>query len=96
MAFPGLVIVIVLLTLLGPGLGSVILALGLSLSFPQSRTIRGATLVVREHAFVEASRAAGASHLRIAAPPRAPEHLGVRHHRRQQRRSASSSSSRRR
>ena len=67
MAFPGLVMVIVLLTLLGPGLGSVIVALGLSQAFSQSRTIRGATQVVREHAYVQASQAAGASHLRTLA-----------------------------
>jgi peptide/nickel transport system permease protein len=75
MAFPGLVMVIVLLTLLGPGLLSVIVALGLSQAFSQSRTIRGATLVVREHAFVEASRAAGASHLRTLARHVAPNIL---------------------
>jgi peptide/nickel transport system permease protein len=61
LAFPGLVMVIVLLVLMGPGLGSVILALGLSQAFPQSRIIRSATLVVREHAYIEASRAGGAS-----------------------------------
>ncbi|HTO10434.1 MAG TPA: ABC transporter permease [Candidatus Binatia bacterium] len=65
LAFPGLVMVIVLLVLLGPGLGSVILALGISQAFPQSRIIRSATLVVREHAYIEASRAGGASHARI-------------------------------
>lgn len=65
LAFPGLVMVIVLLVLLGPGFGSVILALGVSQAFPQSRIIRGATLVVREHAYIEASRAAGASHGRV-------------------------------
>ena len=65
MAFPGLVMVIVLLTLMGPGVGSVILALGLGQSFPQSRTVRGATQVVREQAYIEASLAAGASHARI-------------------------------
>jgi peptide/nickel transport system permease protein len=57
LAFPGLVMVIVLLVLLGPGLASVILALGLSQAFPQSRIIRSATLVVREHS--------GASHARV-------------------------------
>jgi len=65
LAFPGLVMVIVLLVLLGPGLGSVILALGISQAFPQSRIIRGATMVVREHAYIEASRASGASHWRV-------------------------------
>jgi peptide/nickel transport system permease protein len=65
LAVPGLVMVIVILVLLGPGLGSVILALGVSQAFPQSRIIRGATLVVREHAYIEASRAGGASHGRV-------------------------------
>jgi len=65
LAFPGLVMAIVLLVLMGPGLGSVIVALGLSQAFPQSRIIRGATLVVREHAYIEASRAGGASHGRV-------------------------------
>jgi peptide/nickel transport system permease protein len=65
MAFPGLVAIIVILALLGPGLGHLILALGISLSFPLSRTIRGAAQVIREQTFIEASRAAGASHARI-------------------------------
>ncbi len=65
MAFPGLVAIIVILALLGPGLWHLIVALGVSLSFPLSRTIRGATQVIREQAFIEASRAAGASHARI-------------------------------
>ena len=65
MAFPGLVAIIVILALLGPGLGHLIVALGVSLSFPLSRTIRGATQVIREQAFIEASLAAGASHARI-------------------------------
>ena len=65
MAFPGLVMAIVILALLGPGLWSVILALGVSQAFPQSRTIRSATLVVRELPYVEASLAVGASHWHI-------------------------------
>ena len=65
MAFPGLVMAIVLLALLGPGTWSVILALGVSQAFPNSRTIRAATLVVRGELYVEASLAAGASKLRV-------------------------------
>ena len=65
MAFPGLVTVIVILALLGPGLGHLVLALGISQSFPQSRTVRGATQVIREQPYIEASLAAGASHLQI-------------------------------
>ena len=65
MAFPGLVMAIVILALLGPGLWSVILALGVSQAFSQSRTIRSATLVVREQPYIEASLAVGASHWRV-------------------------------
>ena len=65
MAFPGLVMAIVILALLGPGLWSVILALGVSQAFSQSRTIRSATLVVREQPYIEASLAMGASHWRV-------------------------------
>ncbi len=65
MAFPGLVTVIVILALLGPGLAHLVLALGISQAFPQSRTIRGAAQVIREQPYIEASLAAGASHLRI-------------------------------
>ena len=65
MAFPGLVMVIVILALLGPGLWTVIFALGVSYAFPQSRVIRGATLVVREQPYIEASLGVGASHRRV-------------------------------
>jgi peptide/nickel transport system permease protein len=65
MAFPGLVTVIVILALLGPGLWHLVLAVGISQSFPQSRMIRGAAMVIREQPYIEASRAAGASHLHI-------------------------------
>ena len=65
MAFPGLVMVIVILALLGPGQWSVILALGLSYAFPLSRIIRSAAMVVREQPYIDASRAVGASHRRI-------------------------------
>jgi len=65
MSFPGLVMIIVMLALLGPGLWNVILALGVSQAFTQSRILRSATVVVRELSYVEASRAIGAGHVRI-------------------------------
>jgi peptide/nickel transport system permease protein len=65
MAFPGLVMVIVILALLGPGLWPVVFALGLSYSFPLSRIIRSATQVVREQPYIEAGLGIGASHRRI-------------------------------
>ena len=65
MAFPGLITVIVILALLGPGLGHLIMALGVGSAFPLSRTIRGAAQVIREQPYIEASLAAGASHAHI-------------------------------
>jgi peptide/nickel transport system permease protein len=62
MAFPSLVTVIVILALLGPGLGHLIVAIGISGAFPQSRTIRGAAQVIRQQPYIEAARAAGARH----------------------------------
>lgn len=65
MAFPGLVMVIVIMALLGPGMLNVILALGISQTFGQSRVVRSATLAVRGQPYIEAIVAAGASHPRI-------------------------------
>jgi peptide/nickel transport system permease protein len=65
MAFPGLVMVLIILALLGPGALNVMVALGVSQAFAQSRIIRSATLVVREQLFIEASVAAGARHPRV-------------------------------
>jgi peptide/nickel transport system permease protein len=65
MAFPGLVMIIVIMALLGPGMLNVILALGISQTFGQSRVVRSATITVREQPYLEAIMAAGASHLRI-------------------------------
>jgi len=67
MAFPGLVMVIVIMALLGPGMLNVILALGISQTFGQSRVVRSATLAVRGQPYIEAIVAAGASHPRILA-----------------------------
>lgn len=65
MSFPALVIVLSLMAVLGPGMLNVILALAILGTATQSRVIRSATLVVKEQAFVEAARAAGAGHTRI-------------------------------
>ena len=65
MSFPALVIVLSLMAVLGPGLLNVIVALAVLGTATQSRVIRSAALVVKEQAFVEAARAAGAGHARI-------------------------------
>ena len=65
MCFPLLLVALTIMALLGPGLLNVILALGLVLAVRDSRVIRGAVLVTKEHLFVEAARALGARHQRI-------------------------------
>lgn len=65
MAFPVLVILLSIMAVLGPGLLNVILVLGIVPSANRSRIIRSATLAAKENQYVEAARAAGASHLRI-------------------------------
>jgi peptide/nickel transport system permease protein len=64
-SFPALVIILSLLAALGPGLLNLILALSIIGSAGASRVIRGATLSVMQHPYVEAARAIGAGHARI-------------------------------
>lgn len=65
MAFPWLVILLSIMAVLGPGLLNVVLSLGLLSAASSSRVIRSAVLSIKEHQFVEAARALGASHRRI-------------------------------
>lgn len=65
MAFPGLVILLTIMALVGPGLFNVIIALGIGVGITTSRIVRGATLEVRQNLYVDAARALGAGHLRI-------------------------------
>lgn len=72
MCFPLLLVALTLMALIGPGLGNVILALGLVIGVRDSRVIRSAVLAVKAHLYVEAARALGAGHgamlLRHIAP----------------------------
>lgn len=65
LAFPDLILAVVIVTVLGPGLMKVMLALAL-VGWPgYARLVRGEVLSVRERDFVEAARAAGASERRL-------------------------------
>jgi peptide/nickel transport system permease protein len=65
MAIPGLLLLLNIMAVLGPGLLNIIVALGIVSAAGSSRIIRSAALSIKEHQFVEAARAIGASHLRI-------------------------------
>ncbi len=59
MSFPWLVIMLTVMALLGPGLGNVILALGIAGFAGSSRVIRGAVLGIKESEYILSARATG-------------------------------------
>jgi peptide/nickel transport system permease protein len=65
LAFPSILLYIAVLAVLGPGLVKVIAILGLTGWVAYGRVARGQVLSVREHEFVHAGRAIGASEKRI-------------------------------
>ena len=64
-AFPGLLLLLTIMSLLGPGLFNITAVLGLSFGIQNSRIIRGAALSVKENAYIEAAQAFGGNNLRI-------------------------------
>lgn len=67
LAFPGLLLALLIVTLLGAGLGSVMVAIGISFIPVFTRVIYGSTLASRELDYVLAARAIGCGPLRIMA-----------------------------
>jgi ABC-type dipeptide/oligopeptide/nickel transport system permease subunit len=65
LAFPFLLLAIAIVSVLGPGLVNAMLAIAIVSMPTYARVVRASVLSVREQAFVEASRALGASHFRI-------------------------------
>jgi len=65
LAFPFILLAVVVAASLGAGLGNLILVLTLVSWVTYARVVRGETLVQREQEFVEAARALGAGNLRI-------------------------------
>jgi peptide/nickel transport system permease protein len=65
MTFPDLVILIVVVSVVGPGMPQVIVILGLLYGIAGSRIIRGAVVSVRENMYVHAAQSIGAGTPRI-------------------------------
>lgn len=65
LAFPFLLLAISIVFVLGPGLTNAMLAIAIVSMPAYARVIRSTVLTVREADYVEASRALGASHIRI-------------------------------
>ena len=75
-AFPGLVLVMVLVAALGPGIGNIILALSLVSWAGLARVVRSEVLRLRELEFVTAAQVLGASQVRIALRHVLPNAIG--------------------
>jgi peptide/nickel transport system permease protein len=65
MAFPFLILVIAIMSILGPGLVNLYIAVGLAGWIPYARITRGETLAARKLEYVEAARTIGCSSSRI-------------------------------
>ena len=64
-SFPDLIILIVVVSVVGPGMIQIICTLGLLLGIAGSRIIRGAVVSVRENMYVHAAQSTGASTFRV-------------------------------
>jgi peptide/nickel transport system permease protein len=60
MCFPGLILMMVIISIIGPGQLQVILVLGISWGIGGSRLIRGATMTIKENMYVQSAVALGA------------------------------------
>jgi peptide/nickel transport system permease protein len=76
MAFPSLIMGLMVLAVLGSGISKMIVAIGIMLSPAFVRVVHSATLAVKENEYVEAARAIGAGRIRILRVHILPNILG--------------------
>jgi peptide/nickel transport system permease protein len=76
LAFPGILLAIAIMAILGPSLNNVVIALALLGWVTYARLVRGQVLALREYEFVQAARALGADAKRIIARHLMPNVLG--------------------
>jgi peptide/nickel transport system permease protein len=65
LCFPGILILMVLISITGPGMVPVIVVLGISCGVASTRIIRGATMSTKENVYVEAAVAIGSRTSRV-------------------------------
>jgi len=65
MCFPGLMVLIIAVSLLGPGMWQVIIVLGFLYGIGGSRIVRSAVMGIKENVYVHAARSTGATTSRI-------------------------------
>jgi len=67
MAIPGIVLALAVMSVLGQSLTNIILVIALVIAPGASRVVRGTVLTVKQHTFIDAAQALGASPGRIVA-----------------------------
>jgi len=77
LAFPGMLLAIALVAVLGPSVGHVVIALGVIGWVGYARLVRGQVLKIREFEYIQAARALGAPSLRILVRHVLPATLAV-------------------
>jgi peptide/nickel transport system permease protein len=65
MCFPALIILLTVMSILGPGLFQIIIVVGISLGIGGSRIIRGAVISIKENMYMSAAQVIGCSTWRI-------------------------------
>ena len=64
-ALPGIIVLIVMITVLGPSLWNMVIVLAFNSCFRESRVVRSATIAITESEYVSAARALGATDVRL-------------------------------
>lgn len=77
LALPGLLILLVLVSVFTPTFLMLVLTIGLFAWLTPSRLLRGESLILRSREFVQASRLSGAGHLRVVFRHILPNAIGV-------------------
>jgi peptide/nickel transport system permease protein len=76
MAFPSLILGLVVMAVLGAGMRNLILAIGIVFAPGFARVVHATTLSLKSQEFVEAARSIGASHTRIMVRHILPNNIG--------------------
>jgi peptide/nickel transport system permease protein len=76
LAFPGIILALVVISILGPSLNDVMIAVGVSGIPSYARLVRGLVLQLRANLYVDAARALGAGDSRILAMHILPNMIG--------------------
>ena len=67
MAFPALLLLMSIMSLVGPSALNITVVLGVAFGIQNSRIVRSVALSVKEHTYIEGARAVGSGHVRITA-----------------------------